>query len=183
MKDEWAIVLDFLSHGHAIQARSHPIAQVIGEEYFNLLEIVPREDIKLNVLDRVYIGQGKRDQIKSISERITSSKLTATAHSELESVVKDLVNKNKKKFVNFFNEAGAVTTRQHQLELLPGIGKKHMWEILDERKKKPFKDFNDLKKRVSLLPDPEKAVIKRILEELDGTEKWYLFVSPPKREY
>lgn len=182
MKDEWAIVLDFLLRGHPTQPRSHPIAQVVGEEHFNLLEVVPRDDTTLNVMDRVYIGGDKREKIKSIIGKITSDKLTATAHSELETVVTNLVEKNEKKFANFFNESGPVTTKQHQLELLPGIGKKHMWQILAERKKKPFKDFDDLKKRVSLIPDPKKAIIRRILDELTGLEKWYLFVSPPKRE-
>jgi putative nucleotide binding protein len=65
----------------------------------------------------------------------------------------------------------------HQIELLPGVGKKHMWEILDERKEKPFENFEDIKKRVKLMPDPKKAIIKRILKELQGNEKHRLFVE------
>jgi len=64
----------------------------------------------------------------------------------------------------------------HQLELLPGLGKKHMWEILDIRKEKPFESFNDIKKRVKLMPDPKKAIIKRILAEIQGKEKHRIFV-------
>jgi len=33
-----------------------------------------------------------------------------------------------------------------------------------------------LKKRVKLLPDPEKAIIKRIIEEMKGEDKYLLFV-------
>ena len=67
--------------------------------------------------------------------------------------------------------------RMHQLELLPGMGKKHMWEVLEARKAKPFENFDDLKSRVKLLPDPKQAVVKRILLELEGKEKWNLFVK------
>ena len=52
-----------------------------------------------------------------------------------------------------------------------------MWQIVEERRNDPFKDFSDLKKRVSLLPDPEKAIVKRIMQELGGTEKHLLFLE------
>ena len=65
----------------------------------------------------------------------------------------------------------------HQLELLPGLGKKHMWQIIEARRDKPFEDFSDLKNRVKLMPDPEKTIIKRILQELEGSEKHRIFVE------
>ena len=65
----------------------------------------------------------------------------------------------------------------HQLELLPGLGKKHMWEIIEERKDKPFESFDDIKKRVKLMPDPEKAIIKRIISEIQGKEKHKIFAD------
>jgi putative nucleotide binding protein len=105
------------------------------------------------------------------------SKLTRTARSELEFVIKDLVKKNEKRFIDFFNNARPLSTRMHQIELLPGVGKKHMWEIINAREEKPFESFEDLKKRVKLIPDPEKLIIKRILEEMEGEEKHRLFVD------
>ena len=65
----------------------------------------------------------------------------------------------------------------HQIELLPGLGKKHMWEIIEERKVEPFKDFEDIKKRVKLMPDPKKIIISRIISEITGDEKHHLFVG------
>ncbi len=182
MKDENGIVLDFLKRGHASQMRSHPIAQVLGEEYLNILEVVPRDDISLKPQDPVYIGEGKRDVVKSIIGRVQANKLTATAQSELPFAIEKIIDNDEKKYVDFFNTSGAVTTRQHQLELLPSIGKKHMWELLDERKKKPFESFEDIKTRVPLVPNPKKAVIKRIVEELEGDTKWHLFTHPPRTE-
>ncbi|GAI67745.1 unnamed protein product, partial [marine sediment metagenome] len=35
----------------------------------------------------------------------------------------------------------------------------------------------DIKKRVKLMPNPEKAVIKRILSELKGEDKYKLFTG------
>ena len=40
-----------------------------------------------------------------------------------------------------------------------------------------FKSFADIKERVKLIPDPEKSVVKRILQELEGNEKHMLFVG------
>ena len=181
IREENAIVLDFLPHGYPFDSRpmhrKEPIAQAIGTERFTLLELVPRKDVFLQPLAEVYIGEGKRDKIHHIAGRLKIGKLTATAKNELEFVIKDIVKKNEKKFVDFFNKAQPLTTRMHQIELIPGCGKKHMWEIIEKRQEKAFESFEDLKKRVKLMPDPEKAIIKRILSELEGLEKHSLFVD------
>jgi putative nucleotide binding protein len=181
-KDEWSIVLDFLSQGHSGMDRSQPVAHVIGEEYFSLLEVIIRDDITLKAGDRIYIGDGKRDKVKYIRGRITIDDLTVSARGELEDTIEDIIKKNPGKILNFFNISGNITTRLHQLELLPGIGKRHLWAILDERKVKPFDSFEDVKKRVPLLPDPEKMVIKRIIEELQDKDKYRVFVPRMEKE-
>ena len=175
-KDEVAIVLDFLPHGYYGMRISQPVAQVIGEEYFSLLEVIVREGIHLKVGSRVYIGEGKREEVKFIKRRIEFKDLTAAAKEEVSDVVETIVKTKPKKFLEFFNKAGPITTRLHQLELLPGIGKKHLWAIIAAKKEKDFDDFADLKKRVNMLPDPEKMIIKRILEELEDKDKYRIFV-------
>lgn len=180
-KEEKVVVLDFLPNGYALDARpSHlktPIAQAIGEKRFVLLELVPKKGIHLQPYEEVYIGDGKREKIHHIVGKLEVNKLTTTAKSELGFVIKDLVEKNQGDFVNFFNNAKPLSTRMHQLELLPGLGKKHMWEIIESRKEKTFENFNDIKKRVKLMPDPQKAIIKRIMLELEGKEKHKIFVD------
>jgi len=180
-KEEQAIVLDFLPHGYPFDPRpSHrksAIVQAIGKIHFTLLELVPKKEVFLQPLEEVYIGEGKRDQIHHIVGKLPVDKLTATAKTELEMVVKELVHGSEQRFVEFINRAAPLTTRMHQLELLPGVGKKHMWEILTEREKKEFSNFSDIKSRVKLMPDPEKAIIRRILAELTGTEKHRVFVD------
>ena len=180
-KEEKAIILDFLPNGYPFDNRptyvKTAIAQAVGHHHFVLLELVPKKDVHLQPHSVVYIGEGKREDIHHILGKLPVDKLTQTARKELEYVVKDVVNKDEKRFVDFFNNAQPLSTRMHQLELLPGLGKKHMWEILDERKDKPFESFEDLKKRVKLMPDPKKSIIKRIFSELQGKEKHRLFVD------
>ena len=175
-KDEWVIVLDFLSHGHYGMDRSQPVAQVLGEEYFSLLEVIIRDNITLNIHERIYIGDKKREKVKYIRGRIEPNDLTVAAKEELSDVIEKIINEHPDRFLEFFNNSGQITTRLHKLELLPGVGKRHLWSIIEERKRKPFESFDDLKKRVTLLPDPEKILVKRILDELDNKDKYRVFV-------
>lgn len=175
-KDDWAIVLDFLSKGHYGMQRSEPMAHVIGERYFSLLEVIVREGSDLKPESRVYIGDGKREDVKYIRKRMNYGDLTVASKEELPGIVENAVKKNPAMFLQFFNRSGPVNTRLHQLELLPGIGKRHLWAILTERKKEPFKSFEELKKRVPLLPNPEKLVVRRVLSELEDKDKYRIFV-------
>jgi putative nucleotide binding protein len=175
-KDEWAIVLDFLSHGHYGMDRSQPMAQVLGESFFSLLEVIVRDEVKMKSEERVYIGDGKRKEVKYIRGRLEIKDLTVAAKEELNHVIENIVRKTPGRFLDFFNKSGHITTRLHQLELLPGIGKKHLWAIIDTRKEKEFDSFDDIKKRVTLLPDPEKMIVKRILDELEDKDRFRIFV-------
>ena len=179
-KDDWAIVLDFLSHGHSGMERSQPVAQVMGDKYFSLLEVIVRDGVHLKVGDRVYIGDAKRDAVRYIRGRIKVDDLTVSAREEMPDIIEKLVTDNPDRFIEFFNKAGSITNRLHMLELLPGIGKRHLWAILEARKEKPFESFDDIKKRVPLLPNPEKMIARRIIEEMSGNEKYRIFV--PKFE-
>lgn len=180
-KEEFAIVLDFLPHGYAFDTKplhmKTPIAQAVGKQHFVLLELAPKKEIHLQSLEEVYIGDGKRDKIHHIVGKLSPNKLSASARHEMDFVLKDIITKNEKRFVEFFNKAQPLSTRMHQLELLPGVGKKHMWEIIEARGDKPFENLADIRQRVKLMPDPEKAIIRRILLEMEGNEKHRLFVD------
>ncbi len=181
VKEEYVIVLDFLPHGYPFDQRpmhrKTSIAQAIGKDHLILLELVPKKGISLQPHEEVYIGEGKRDKIHHIVGKLGFDKLTETARVEVNYIVKEIVDKNEKRFVDFFNNSQPINTRRHQIELLPGIGKKHMWEIVEKRKEKAFESFNDIKNRVTLMPDPEKVIIKRILMELGNEDKHRLFVE------
>lgn len=176
-KDEYIIVLDFLPSGKPSDRRAEPLVQGLGERFFNLLEVVVKENVKVKPKDRLYIGEGKREEVKYIKGRTTYSELTSYAKTVLEETVNEIVTKEEKRFVDFFNRAGALTTRFHSLELLQGIGKRHLWNIIEERKKKPFESFKDLQERVEMLADPKKMIVRRIIDELEGKDRHRLFVG------
>ncbi len=176
-KEEWAIILDFLPYGYPMGQRTTPIAQAIGVKTFALLELIPRRGTTLTPKEKVYIGPDKRDKIYYIAGRLPREKLTETAKIQLQEFVEEVVGEHEKEFVDFFNNAQAINTRLHQIELLPGFGKKHTQEVLDARKEKEFESFEDIKARVKSISDPKKAIEKRLLEELLERQRFNLFVK------
>lgn len=191
--EDYAIILDYLPLGYvkeeAPSFKKKPVAQAIGIEEFTLLELTPKDKVNLDIHEKVYIGAGKRDKIARVNRRLKYDRLTATAKLELNYVIEEIIKENEDKFVHFFNVAGPISTRLHQIELLPGIGKKHMWDILNARKEKEFESYQDIKERVPMLADPVKLLSKRILLELEGTtdrkgkRKYILFTRPPKKKF
>lgn len=176
-KEEYAIILDFLPYGYPLEGKMMPIAQAIGSQNFILLQLVPRRGVHLELKEKVYIGDGKRDKIYYILGRLPREKLTETSKLQLLDFIEKTINGQEKRFVDFFNKAESINTRLHQLELLPGFGKKHTQEILKAREEKPFESFEDIKKRSPNIPDPKKAIEKRILQELTNIERHNLFVK------
>ena len=176
--EEYAYVLDYLQFGRpAVDKPRHlalPTVQVIGETYFTLLEAEVRAGTQISLHERVYIGKDRREKINRIIGRIGYNDLTANAKAELLSVLEELIASQEQRFVSFFNNSQAITPRMHALELLPGIGKKSMWQIINARERKPFTSFKDLQERSSV-GDPIKVIAKRILDELTGGEKYRIF--------
>ncbi len=176
--EEYAYVLDYLQYGRPGTDKPRhlalPTVQVIGETYFTLLEAEIRAGTQANLHERVYIGKDRREKINRIIGRIGYNDLTANSKAELLSVLEELIGQQEQRFVSFFNNSQAITPRMHALELLPGIGKKSMWQIINAREKKPFTTFKDIQERTSV-GDPIKVVAKRILEELTGGEKYRVF--------
>lgn len=183
--EDRGIVLDFLPQGKADDPRPihlrEQLAQVLGDTFFTLLEVVPKEDVTLTPHELVAIGKEQRDKVDRVKHRVSYTELSAAAKAELPSAVEKLINESPDRFLDFFNRAPPITTRFHQLELLPGIGKKLMWAIIEERKKGPFKSFQDLEKRVKGLSDAKKMIAKRVVMELEGVDKYRAFVRPPSR--
>jgi putative nucleotide binding protein len=176
-----AIVLDVLQRGHPDDPRPvfkrEAIVQAVGISQFKLLELVPKL-LAIEIHELVYIGDGEREKIERVKRRISYDELTQTAKVELPFVVEQLVKEKEPEFVQFFNKSISITPKLHMLHLLPGIGKKLMWEILAEREKKPFESFADISRRIKSIPHPEKMVANRILEELqDPNVKYHVFTS------
>ena len=181
-RETHAQVLDYLPYGHPDDSRpvyqKKPLVQAIGEDKFILMELSPKKDKIPAAYDRVYIGEGEREVIDHVTKRLKYKELTPTAKIELPHVLERIVKEDEKRFIHAFNEAKPITTRLNTLDLLPGIGKKLMWAILEERKRGPFSDFEDLTKRVKGLHHPEKIIAKRIEDELrEDNIKYKIFIA------
>jgi putative nucleotide binding protein len=161
--------------------RGETIIQGIGESFFTLLEMVPHHGVNLHPQERLSIERDARSKIDHIKRRIFFEDLAPESEAELPLVVEIVVTKHEHKFAQFFNEAAPITTRLHSLQLLPGIGQTLMWALLDERKRDPFKSFEDIAARTKL-QNPKKVLTARIIDELKEEVKRWLFVRPPRRD-
>ncbi len=181
-KEEFAKVLDFLPHGKSSEATREPVAQIIGELNFTLLEVVMRADAKIMQAQRVYIGRDERKEVDHIKGRINYVDLTSSSQKYLHEIVHEIIKTRESDFVAFLNRAGSINIRSHMLELLPGIGKKHLDAIITARGSKPFESFADFHSRVPHVTSIDEVFTQRIIEELRGESKYYLFAKEPKRE-
>jgi putative nucleotide binding protein len=173
-----AMVLDLLPNGRSDDDRpAHrkpPLAYALGESQFRLRELTLAEDADIGIGDRVpFDGDG----IESTRE-MTHADLSNAARSELEYAVGEIIDRDEARFVGFYDDAQPITLRLHQLNLLPGIGKKLRNSILDERKRAPFEGFDDLEERVAGLHRPKEILVERLIEELrDDDLKYRIFVG------
>lgn len=183
--EDYVHILDYLPQGRSDSppSRREPTLLGLGEQQFTLFELVPKSGAQFTIGDRAYIGKDvdQRSLVQKIRGRIQYHELTPAAHGELPYVIEDVVKTDPKRFLKFFNDAPAISVRYHALELLPGIGKKSVEHLVQERKT-PFESFEDLEAR-GKVANPLKVVIQRILHELqDPTEKYHIFVRPPAQE-
>jgi putative nucleotide binding protein len=180
--ENYAYILDYLPNGRQTDRGFHreALALAIGEDELKLFELVPKPSVKLvsgNRIPLVPVGN-LAPPIDHVRRRIGYEELTVAGRSELPGTLEKIVRGNAPRYLRFFNESPAVSRRFHLLELLPGIGKKTMQQIVDERRRQPFMSFEDLEARLHLKA-PERLIVGRIEQELSGVEdKYRLFVAP-----
>ena len=176
--EEYAYVLDFKSRGKSmtVRGRTGVIIFAIGEERLILLEILGMENTIFEVGERIYIGRDGRSNVQSVLGKMTYEKISISAQNEIPAIIQLIVTKNEKRFVDYLNNAQPLTPRLHALELIPGIGKTYLNVLLQEREKKPFESYDDIKRRTRL-KEPIKHLAKRILEEILGETRINIFVK------
>ena len=176
--EEFAYVLDFMPRGKStvIKGREGPMVEAIGEERLTLLELLAMEDQDFEAGEKVKIGKEGREKIVSVLGKLIYEELSTEAKASLPTVIEGLVKENEKKYVAYFNDLQPLTPRLHGLELIPGIGKTFMKEIVEMRERRPFTSFDDVQTRVGLR-DPAKMIAKRIIEELAGDSRISVFVK------
>ncbi len=181
MEEEYAWVIDFLPGGRSSERAGEPIAQLVGEHFFTLFEVSVKPGTTLTFSQRIYIGPAERPEVDRIRKRLHFDDLTGTARTEMATVLAKILLYREAEFVSFFNKAGPLSVRLHQLELINGIGKRHLTQILEARETKPFENFADIRARLPLMPEPAQLLANRIQEEMSGHVQHYLFVRPPAR--
>ncbi|HEV2520327.1 MAG TPA: DUF655 domain-containing protein [Thermoplasmata archaeon] len=176
-------MLDYLPGGRATEHgyTREPIALAVGESELKLLELVPRPGGRVTPGERLPIlpvPGAPTPSIDHVRRRIGYDELTASARTELTEALAEIVRADPARYLRFFNESPSVSRRFHLLELLPGIGKKTMQAIVEERRRNPFTSFQDIEARLHL-KSPEMLVVARIEKEMTGGEdKYRLFVPP-----
>jgi putative nucleotide binding protein len=177
--EDYAYVLDFLPNG-----QREPLAQVIGEKYFTLLEVSIKKGANPFVMDRLYIGKGERDTVNKVKRKLRFDQLTSTAKSNLPYVLEHIVKRQEKRFVEFFNRVDWINSSTyipcgsrglHTLHLLAFVNNNVLENLIKEREKEPFKSFGDIMLRAGL--NPIRAIVNRIICELRHTSKYLLFVK------
>lgn len=165
-----------------VHDKNEYVVQLLGEDFFTLLEVAVNEKFKPKMGTRIYIGRDVPREIMRIIRRIGFDELTETAVSNLEPAIRRVIEENPQRFMDFINNSGLLTPRLHALELIPGVGKKMLQKFLQERDAARFQSFEDVKNRTGH-PNPVEAFCKRILQELkDKEEKYRMFVREPSRE-
>jgi len=179
-----AVVLDVLRHGRSGDDRAafrrEQVGLAVGTEDFALYEFLMADDSDVSIGDRVRLAPEPEAGISRVNT-VPYDDLSPGAQSELEYVVEELIEADPEPFLDFYNEAGAVSLRLHQLNLLPGIGDTLRDNILDERKRGPFESFADIAERVDGLHNPKEVVVERVLDELKGEDVKYHAFTPSDR--
>lgn len=191
-REEFAYILDFMPQGNPFdrhpEHRRTPIAQAIGDMYFTLMELVTRENEYFEVGERIYVGIDYvgRGPIRAVFAPIEYEDLTTISKQNLKQIIVEIVKSKENIFIQVFNLAEPITLKMHSLELIPGIGKKSIQAILEERRAGYFKSFDDIESRLSLrgvkIGDPASLIAERIVKEILGTERYYLFIRPRSEE-
>ena len=178
-----AVILDYLPHGRPDDTRPQykkaSLAYALETESFELLEVTLAEDAEVSIVDRISIDDADNaERIEAVTP-IEYDELSNSAVSELEYAVEAIIDADEQRFVDFYNDAQPISLRLHQLNLLPGIGKKLRNKIIDKRKRQPFESFADLADRVGGLHNPKDVIAERIMDELrDEDLKYKIFVRP-----
>jgi putative nucleotide binding protein len=180
------VILDLLLHGHPEEDRPSwaktPIAQVLTFPDFVLYEVKMNKNSDIQVQEqKTYEEFLNEDKLRDVLKKIDFNDLTNTSKALIQPILEKEVLKYEEEFISFFNNSTSITPRMHALKLLPGIGQKHMWEILEERERQKFVTFQDISDRTSI-SNPAKLIAQRIIKELQRDAKYYLFSKTQKYE-
>jgi len=169
------VLLDVLPNGRPDddrpQYRKSPVAYGLGTDAFRLYELTLDEEADVSVSHRLALDGPAVGRYREVS----FDDLTRNAAAEIEYAVEDTSSRAMRSGSSLLlhDEAGPITLRLHQLNLLPGIGKQLRNKVLDERKRGPFESFEEVSERVTGLHHPREVLVERIVEEIHEEDLKY----------
>jgi putative nucleotide binding protein len=180
------VILDILLHGHLEEDKpswaKKPIAQVLTFPDFVLYEVKTNKNSDIQVQEqKTYEEFLNEDKLREVLKKIDFNDLTNTSKALILTIIEKEVFTYEEEFIKFFNNSTSITPRMHALKLLPGVGQKHMWEIIETRERQKFVTFQDISDRTSISA-PTKLIAQRIIKELSRDVKYYLFSKTKKYE-
>lgn len=153
------------------EASAEALDNLAKEEGWKNLAGSPEE------LSKVAADKGLSDKIVVVPPTpLTFNDLTDLARDNLREGVRKIVVDKEEFFLEFYNIAEPVNIRLHVLELFKGIGKKTLKSYREARSRKRFKSFKEIKDALRI--DPVEALVDKIVEEIMGEARYYVFVEP-----
>ena len=175
------IILDFYPQGKSLSSKYsedlNPLAVVMTADRFQFFDVIFKRGVNVSVGDSMTIPSASLKVFKI--KRISYNQLSDSAVASLPEIVQEIVKSSEARFIRFLNHARPLTSQMHQLQLIPGIGNKRLWQILEARKKNLFQTFEDFKDRTGI-SDPILVFTNRIINEIKEEEKYLLFTEKQK---
>jgi putative nucleotide binding protein len=172
------IVLDFYPQGKSFSRKRsedyNPLAVIVTTKFFQFFDVIFSRGVICAVKERLMISPRNKRILRV--QQIQYNQLSSSALNILPNILNEAISTFESRYISFLNQAHPLTTQMHQLQLLPGIGHKRLWVILEERKKAPFKSFKDFTEKTGI-SDPLSMFTNRILTELENSPKYRLFTK------
>ena len=174
-------ILDFYPQGKSLSRKYaddfNPLAVVISADRFQFFDIILKRGTNVSVGELMNISSSSKNVFKI--KKTSFNQLSDSAVDSLPEIVREIIKTSEQRFIRFLNYARPLTSQMHQLQLIPGIGNKRLWQILEARKKTLFESFEDVKERTGI-SDPILAFTNRIINEIKNEEKYFLFTEKQK---
>ena len=154
--------------------KRYQVITVVGTEKFSILRCFMKNQLNTVAIGETIDLEALKNNFQLV-KKLKPTEWSSLLKGEIEDAIGQIVKNNEVKYVDFFNSAHLITTKLHQLKLLPGIGEKRLVQILKIRDQQPFISYEDIEERLNL--NPVDVITKRILEELETEQKYIMFTK------
>ncbi|PIU22163.1 MAG: hypothetical protein COT14_02555 [Candidatus Diapherotrites archaeon CG08_land_8_20_14_0_20_30_16] len=152
---------------------------VLGNKKFTPLELSIKKDQNVELCEKVYFGDDKRDKIENVVKWISEKEFLQVSKSIALEAIEKIIIDRKEYYINFINENVLKDEFKNMLIRTLCVGPKTFIKIFDARKEKPFESIKDLEKRANT-----KVVVKniasKVYDEICGKDKFKIFANKAK---